>query len=114
MPKEIVIETCPAPECNLSEQDIQAYVEELASYIELFRPGFARSEQMAWSQVYVRGLLGTSARKNIEGMALEQGVKVRSLQHFMGQSPWASEPMLAIHQTINWSNAGRKGWGGVD
>jgi SRSO17 transposase len=108
MPKEIVIETCPAPECNLSEQDIQAYVEELASYIELFRPGFARSEQMAWSQVYVRGLLGTSARKNIEGMALEQGVKVRSLQHFMGQSPWASEPMLAIHQTIIGQTLGEK------
>ena len=100
MPKDIVVETCPAPECNLSEQDIEEYVEELANYIELFRPGFARSEQSEWSKVYVSGLLGTTVRKNVERMALELGVKVRSLQHFIGQSPWASEPLIAIHQAI--------------
>ena len=100
MPKEIIIETCPAPECNLSEQDIEQFVAELTSYIELFRPGFARREQSEWSQVYVSGLLGTTVRKNIERMALELGVNVRSLQHYMGQSPWASEPLLAIYQAI--------------
>ena len=94
MPKDIGVETCPAPECNLSEQDIEEYVEELANYIELFRPGFVRSEQSEWSKVYVSGLLGTTVRKNVEQMALELAVKVRSLQHFMGQSPWASEPLI--------------------
>jgi SRSO17 transposase len=108
MPKDIVVETCPAPECNLSEQEIEEYVEELANYIELFRPGFARSEQSEWSKVYVSGLLGTTVRKNVERMALELGVKVRSLQHFIGQSPWASEPLIAIHQAIVGQTLGEK------
>lgn len=108
MPKDIVIETCPAPECNLSEQDIEQFVDEMTEYIELFRPGFARREQSEWSQVYVRGLLGNTVRKNIERMALELGVKVRSLQHFMGQSPWATEAPLNIHQAIVGSTLGEK------
>ncbi len=108
MPKDIVIETWPAPECNLSEQDIEQYAEELTSYIALFRPGFARSEQSEWSQVYMRGLLGTTVRKHIERMALELGVKVRSRQHFMGQSPWTTEPLLNIHQEIVGRTLGEK------
>jgi len=108
MPKDIVIETCPAPECNLSEQDIEQFKDELTSYIELFRPGFVRSEQSEWSQVYVSGLLGTTERKNIERMALALGVNVRSLQHYMGQSPWASEPLIAIHQAIVGQTLGEK------
>lgn len=100
MPKDIVIETCPAPECNLSEQDIEQFADEMVEYIELFQAGFGRSEQSEWSQVYVRGLLGNTVRKNIERMALELGVNVRSLQHFMGQSPWPTEPLIAIHQEI--------------
>lgn len=108
MPKDIVIETCPAPECNLSEQDVEQFVDEMTEYIELFRPGFARGEQSEWSQVYVCGLLGKTERKNIERMALELGVKVRSLQHFMGQSLWPTKPLLTIHQEIVGSTLGEK------
>ncbi len=108
MPKAIVIETCPAPECNLSVQEIEQFNDELSSYTELFRAGFARSEQSEWSQVYLSGLLGTTVRKNIERMALELGVNVRSLQHYMGQSPWACEPLLAIHQAMVSQTLGEK------
>jgi SRSO17 transposase len=100
MRKDIVLETCPAPECNLSEQDVEQFMDELTNYIDLFRCGFARSAQVEWCKVYLRGLLGTTVRKNIERIALELGVKIRSLQHFMGQSPWASEPLLALHQAV--------------
>ena len=44
------------------------------------------------------GLLGETSRKNIERIALELGENVRSMQHFMGQSPWEAEPVIAIHQ----------------
>ena len=112
MPNAIIIETCPAPECNLSEQDIEQFKEELTRYIELFRPGFARSEQSDWSQIYARGLLGTTVRAqgapDIERMALELGVNVRSLQHYMGQSPWECEALLAIHQAIVGQTLGEK------
>src|SRR3990172_5302897 len=105
MPKGIVtehqsIETCPAPECNLSDKDVEKFVEELDSYAKLFEPAFRRREQWTWGQVYLKGLLGETQRKTAERMALELGENVRDLQHFVGQSPWQKEPLVVIHQRL--------------
>jgi SRSO17 transposase len=100
MPKEIVIETCPAPGCNLTEQDIEQFMDEMTSYIEMFAPAFQRVEQLEWSKVYLHGLLGDTLRKNTERIALELGEKVRSMQYFIGQSPWKQEPVISIHQRL--------------
>jgi SRSO17 transposase len=100
MPTEIIAETCPAPECNLSAQDIEQFGQELASYLELFEPAFERAEQLAWGRVYLKGLLRDLPRKNTERIALELGEKVRSLQHFIGQSPWKRDPVVTIHQGL--------------
>lgn len=94
------IETCPAPECNLSEQDIEQFVEELDSYIKLFEPAFRRREQWRWSRLYVQGLLGPTQRKTVERMALELGQNVRDMQHFVGQSPWQKEAVVVIQQAL--------------
>jgi SRSO17 transposase len=72
----------------------------MTRYIELFAPAFQRAEQLRWSQVYLHGLLGEALRKNSERIALESGETVRSLQHFIGQSPWKPEPVLEIHQGL--------------
>jgi hypothetical protein len=40
-------------------------------------------------------LLGDTPRKNVERMALDWGDKARSMQHFIGQSPWKPEPVQA-------------------
>ena len=40
MPMGIVTETCPAPECNLSERDIEQFLDEMTSYVDLFEPAF--------------------------------------------------------------------------
>lgn len=105
MPKGIVteiqfIETCPAPECNLSDRDIEQFVEELDSYAKLFAPAFHRREQWRWGRVYLQGLLGATQRKTVERIALELGENVRDLQHFVGQSPWHKEPAVVIHQGL--------------
>jgi SRSO17 transposase len=100
MPTESIAETCPAPKCNLTTQDVGRFQEELTSYVELFTPAFERAEQLRWSRVYLNGLLHDVPRKNSERMALELGEKVRSLQHFIGQSPWEREPVLAIHERL--------------
>ena len=66
MPAEIVIETCPAPECNLTEKDIEQFMEEMTGYIKMIEPAFQRAEQLEWSKSYLRGLLGdtpTNARR---------------------------------------------------
>jgi SRSO17 transposase len=100
MPMGIVTETCPAPECNLTEKDVEQFMDEMTSYVELFEPAYQRVEQLEWSKTYLQGLLGDASRKNIERMALEQGEKVRSMQHFIGQSVWKTEPVIAIHQGL--------------
>ncbi len=100
MPIGIVTETCPAPECNLTQRDIEQFVDELANYIELFEPAFQCSQQLEWSKFYLHGLLGDAPRKNVERMALGLGENVRSMQHFIGQSPWKAEPVIAIHQRL--------------
>ena len=98
MPSEIVTETCPAPECNLSKEDVERFLDELTNYMELFEPAFQRVEQFKRSTTYLRGLLGKATRKNVEQMALGMGENVRSLQYFVGQSPWEQEPVIGIHQ----------------
>jgi len=99
-PYGIQIETCSAPECNLGKKDVKLFLTELKKYMKLFKPAFQRMEQMKRSQLYLYGLLGNTIRKNVEQMALGLGEKVRSLQHFVGQSQWETEPVIAIHQGL--------------
>lgn len=100
MPTGIVAETCPAPECNLSAQDVERFLDEMTSYSELFASAFQRVEQVKWSKVYLQGLLGQASRKNSERIALEASETVRSLQYFIGQSRWKLEPAIQIHQGL--------------
>jgi SRSO17 transposase len=96
----IQAETCPAPECNLSTKDVKLFLNELKKYMKLFKPAFQRVEQIQKSLIYLHGLLGNVARKNVEQMALGQKEKVRSLQYYVGQSQWETEPVVAIHQGL--------------
>ena len=94
------LETCVAPECNLSQKDIKLFLNELKKYMKLFKPAFQRTEQIQKSLTYMNGLLGNVARKNVEQMALGLKEKVRSLQYFVGQSQWQTEPVIGIHQGL--------------
>jgi SRSO17 transposase len=110
MPKTIVLETSrskrkeayapPVPACNLNKKDVERFSKELTKYMKQFAPAFERVEQVKHSQVYVHGLLGNALRKNVEQIALGLGKKVRSLQYFIGRSPWAGEAVTAIHQGL--------------
>ena len=97
---EIVTDICRAPQCNLREQDIEQFLDEMKDYIALFAPAFQRPEQLERSGTYVRGLLGDAPRKNIEQIALGLGENVRDLQYFVGQSPWKTGPVIEIHQRL--------------
>ena len=101
-PCGIQIETCAKrmPECNLDQKDVELFWNELKKYMKLFQPAFQRVEQTKKSEAYLHGLLGNSLRKNVEQMALSLGEKVRSLQYFVGQSQWDTEPVIAIHQGL--------------
>jgi SRSO17 transposase len=100
MPSIIVPAPCLPPTCNLAERDVEQFVEALAAYHAAFAEAFRRPEQLRWSGVYLHGLLGPEPRKTTERMALMQGVSVRDLQHFIGQSAWAIEPVIARQQQL--------------
>jgi len=97
---EFQIKTCPAPECNLSTKDVKLLLNESKRYMKLFKPAFQSVEQIQKSLIYLHGLRGHATRKNVEQMALGQREKVRSLQYFVGQSQWETEPVIAIHQGL--------------
>ena len=97
---DIVLDTCPAPECNLTSRDVSGLLDQLATYHALFVPAFARSEQTYWAEMYLHGLLSQCERKSIEPMALHLGVSIRPLQHFISQSTWSIEPIVAQHQRL--------------
>jgi len=99
-PGGIEIETYPVPECNLSKKDVKLFLNELKKYMKLFKPAFQRVEQITKSLTYMNGLLGHTARKNVEQMALGLKEKIRSLQYFVGQSQWQTEPVIVIHQGL--------------
>jgi SRSO17 transposase len=96
----IVNDICPPPEWNLSEKDIHQMVRELEHFYQSFKPAFERRDQAAHGWVYLKGLLSGLPRKVTERIALRFGQNVRSLQHFVGQSPWACEPLVKIHQGL--------------
>jgi len=96
----VQVETCPAPECNLSTKDVKLFLNEMKRYMKLFKSGYLRVEQIQKSLTYLQGLLGNSTRKNVEQMALGQKEKVRSLQYFIGQSQWETESVITIHQGL--------------
>ena len=100
MPTEIVADTCPAPECNLTPRDVKRFVKELKAYHARFKTAFRRPEQFKRAAVYLSGLLGDAPRKTIEPIALGLGENARDLQHFIGQSPWVTEPAVQIHQAL--------------
>jgi SRSO17 transposase len=100
MSTDIVTDICPPPEWDLTEEDIHQMVAELERYYQDFKPAFERRDQAAHGWVYLKGLLSGMPRKVTERIALRFGANVRSLQHFIGQSPWWCEGLLKIHQGL--------------
>jgi len=95
-----------SPELHLRSADLERIAEDLVAYHARFAPLFARTEQRAWAEVYLRGLLVAEVpRKNVEAMALRllgaaEGAerRVRALQHFVGEGAWDDDALLAEHQ----------------
>jgi SRSO17 transposase len=75
-------------------------VSELATFHTYFAPAFRRPEQAANADTYLQGLLSQQPRKTTERIALTQSVNVRDLQHFIGQSQWRIEPVIARQQAL--------------
>ncbi len=97
------------PECNLAEADIEVLAKELKEYVAEFEEAFKRPESLIWTGHYLKGLLSDLDRKNIEAMALSMGLNVRTMQSFVGQSPWQIEPVIDTHQKLVAESLGNDG-----
>ena len=75
----------------MSLQDIAALGKLLGQFLSLFADCFRRPAGRLLLAVYVRGLLSNVQRKNVEAMALAQGVAVRTLQRFLESIRWDEE-----------------------
>src|SRR5260221_9284 len=103
----------------LRPEDLADVGEELAAYHARFAPLFARREQRAWAQVYLRGLLTADVRrKNVEAMALRllgagpsATRQVRALQQFIGEGGWGEAAPRAEHPRFGAETLGEPGGG---
>jgi SRSO17 transposase len=100
MSTDIIPEICPPPEWDLTAEDIHHMTGALEETYQIYRPAFERNDQAAHGWVYLKGLLSDLPRKVTERIALRFGVNVRSLQHFMGQSPWLWDDLFQIHHGL--------------
>jgi SRSO17 transposase len=97
----------PTPQA-LTTAEVVALAEELAAYHAHFAPFFTRSEQRAWAEVYLRGLLiADLPRKDTEAMALRllgagdgAEARVRAPQQFIGEGGWDDDAILAEHRRL--------------
>jgi SRSO17 transposase len=100
MPTTIVAATCPVPACNLAPRDVESLVTDLAAYADAFLPDFSRKDQAPWAYRYLQGLVSDHPRKSIEPMAVAHGFPIRSMQAFIGASPWHTAPLVQRHQLL--------------
>ena len=92
----------------LTAADLAGLLDELADYHAHFAPCFARRDQRAWVELYLRGLLTADVpRKNIEAMALRllgagpaADRQVRALQYCVSEGAWDDEALLAVQRRL--------------
>jgi SRSO17 transposase len=74
-------------------KDIAKLGKLLAQFLDRFSDCFPRSEGRQLLRVYVRGLLSGVQRKNVEAIAIDQGVAPRTLQRFLESIVWDEEKL---------------------
>jgi len=78
----------------MSLQDIASLGKMLAQFLALFADCFHGIKGQRLLATYVRGLLSDLPRKNVEAIALKQGVRPRTLQRFLESIKWDHEEVL--------------------
>jgi SRSO17 transposase len=78
----------------MNGRQLAACAERLQEFLTTMLAGVGRAERRHHGSFYVQGLLLDGERKSIEPLARRvPGAEVQALQQFVGQSPWAWEPV---------------------
>jgi SRSO17 transposase len=87
----------------------------LAAFLLLFKDCFARQAGYSLAMTYVRGLLSQVSRKNVEAIAMDQGVAPRTLQRLLESIKWDHDQLLdRVQQRIATEHAHLEAIGCVD
>lgn len=78
----------------MSLQDIASLGKSLAQFLALFAGCFRSVKGRLLLAAYVRGLLSELQRKNVEAIALKQGIAPRTLQRFLESIKWDHDEVL--------------------
>src|SRR3990172_2299820 len=81
----------------MNRQAMGACAERLEQFLSSLLAPVGRAERRQHGEAYIQGLLLDGERKSIEPMAARvPGGNVQALQQFVGQSPWAWEPVRKL------------------
>ncbi len=81
-------------ECELEAEVLGGMTKRLATFVAPFAEGLWREEQKEHARTYCAGLLSDLQRKNTESIAYRHDQDRKSLQNFIGNSPWDHRPLL--------------------
>jgi SRSO17 transposase len=71
--------------------------DDLARWLEPFLAVFGHEKRRAWAPLYLRGLLGPSARESLLPMAASLGLSGHDqLQHFLASPAWDDGPLWRV------------------
>jgi SRSO17 transposase len=81
----------------MNQHGMRACAERLEQFLSSLLVPVGRSERRQHGKTYIQGLLLDGERKSIEPMAARvPASNVQALQQFVGQSPWAWEPVRKL------------------
>jgi SRSO17 transposase len=75
-------------ETRVSSADVTGLPGRVSAFLQPYLELFERSEQRAHAEVYVEGRWRQLARRTLEPIATERGLRRRPLQHFVGAGKW--------------------------
>lgn len=81
-------------------KDIASLGKMLGQFLTLFADCFCTVKGRQLLQCYVRGLLSSVQRKNVEAMALDQNVAPRTLQRFLESIKWDQDRLIEKCQRL--------------
>lgn len=77
-----------AHEQELTEEDVNDIKKRLKDYLKPFADRFVRREQVLHAETYIEGRTRKLSRRTIEPIAVDNELKRRPLQHFIGAGRW--------------------------
>jgi SRSO17 transposase len=81
----------------MNARQLAACANRLQEFLSTILAGVGRAERRRHGSLYVQGLLLDGERKSIEPLAGRvPGANMQALQQFVGQSPWAWEPVRGL------------------